>query len=40
MYDSYLIIGEEFKNVVQDGDCIGLGMCLCYYRGIVLSLSS
>ena len=40
MYDSYMIVGEEFKNVVQDGESIGfqLGMRLCYYRGIVLSL--
>ena len=40
MYDSYMIVGEEFKNVVQDGEIIGfqIGMRLCYYRGIVLSL--
>jgi hypothetical protein len=40
MYDSYMIVGEEFKNVVQDGEVIGfqLGMRLPYYRGIVLSL--
>jgi hypothetical protein len=40
MYDSYMIVGEEFKNVVQDGKVTGfqLGMRLCYYRGIVLSL--
>lgn len=40
MYDSYMIVGEEFKNVVQDGKITGfqLGMRLCYYRGIVLSL--
>ncbi len=40
MYDSYMIVGEEFKNVVQNGEATGfqLGMRLCYYRGIVLSL--
>lgn len=40
MYDSYMIVGEEFKNVAQDGEVIGfqLGMRLPYYRGIVLSL--
>lgn len=40
MYDSYMIVGEEFKNVVQDGKITGfqLGLRLCYYRGIVLSL--
>lgn len=40
MYDSYMIVGDEFKNVVQDGKIAGfqLGIRLCYYRGIVLSL--
>jgi hypothetical protein len=40
MYDSYMIVADEFKNVVQDGEITGfqLGMRLCYYRGIVLSL--
>jgi hypothetical protein len=40
MYDSYMIVGEEFKNVTRDGEITGfqLGMRLCYYRGIVLSL--
>jgi hypothetical protein len=40
MYDSYMIVGEEFKNVVQNGNVTGfqLGVRLCYYRGIVLSL--
>jgi hypothetical protein len=40
MYDNYMIVGEEFKNVIQDGEVIGfqLGMRLPYYRGIVLSL--
>ncbi len=40
MYDKYLIVGEEFKNVVVNGEVIGfqLGMRLPYYRGVVLSL--
>jgi hypothetical protein len=40
MYDSYMIVGEEFKNVVHDGSVTGfqIGMRLPYYRGIVLSL--
>jgi hypothetical protein len=40
MYDNYMIVGEEFKNVVQNGEVVGfqLGMRMCYYRGIVLSL--
>lgn len=40
MYDNYMIVGEEFKNVIEDGKVIGfqLGMRLPYYRGIVLSL--
>ncbi|MCU0485926.1 MAG: DUF6379 domain-containing protein [Anaerolineales bacterium] len=40
MYDSYMIVGEELKNVVQQGEITGfqIGMRLCYYRGIVLSL--
>ncbi len=40
MYDSFMIVGEEFRNVVEQGEVIGfqVGMRLCYYRGIVLSL--
>ncbi len=40
MYDQYVIVGEEFKNVVRDGQVIGfqLGERLPYYRGVVLSL--
>jgi len=40
MYDKYLIVGEEFRNVTADGKVIGfqLGMRLPYYRGVVLSL--
>jgi len=40
MYDKYLIVGEEFKNVVANGKVTGfqLGMRLPYYRGVVLSL--
>lgn len=40
MYDHYMIVGEEFKNITQDGQAKGfqVGMRLPYYRGIVLSL--
>ncbi len=40
MYDKYLIVGEAFKNVTENGKVIGfqLGMRLPYYRGVVLSL--
>ena len=40
MYDKYLIVGEEFKNVVLNAQVIGfqLGIRLPYYRGVVLSL--
>ncbi len=40
MYDKYLIVGEEFKNVQQGGQVYGfqLGVRLPYYRGVVLSL--
>ena len=40
MYDKYVIVGEEFKNVVRDGKVIGfqVGERIPYYRGVVLSL--
>ena len=40
MYDKYMIVGEEFKNVEKDGKVIGFqfGARLPYYRGVVLSL--
>ena len=40
MYDKYVIVGEEFRNVVRDGKVIGfqVGERLPYYRGVVLSL--
>ena len=40
MFDKYMIVGEEFKNVRHDGEVIGfqIGARLPYYRGIVLSL--
>jgi len=40
MYDKYMIVDEEFKNVLKDGEVIGfqLGLRLPYYRGVVLSL--
>jgi hypothetical protein len=40
MYDQYVIVGEEFKNVTKDGKIVGfqIGERLPYYRGVVLSL--
>jgi hypothetical protein len=40
MYDKYLIVGEEFKNVVEGGKITGFqfGLRLPYYRGVVCSL--
>ena len=40
MYDKYLIVGEEFKNVVEAGKVTGFqfGLRLPYYRGVVCSL--
>ena len=40
MYDQYVIVGEEFKNVIRDGKIVGfqIGERLPYYRGVVLSL--
>jgi len=40
MYDQFMIVGEAFKNVVEDGRVVGfqIGVRLPYYRGIVLSL--
>lgn len=40
MYDKYLIVGEEFKNVVEGGEVTGFqfGLRLPYYRGVVCSL--
>jgi len=40
MYDKYLIVGEEFKNVVEGGKVTGFqfGLRLPYYRGVVCSL--
>ena len=40
MYDQYMIVGEEFKNVTRDGKIVGfqIGERLPYYRGVVLSL--
>ena len=40
MYDKYLIVGETFKNVEEDGKVTGfqIGVRLPYYRGVVLSL--
>jgi hypothetical protein len=40
MYDKYVIVGEEFRNVVRDGKIVGfqVGERIPYYRGVVLSL--
>jgi hypothetical protein len=40
MYDQYVLVGEEFKNVTRDGKIVGfqIGERLPYYRGVVLSL--
>ncbi len=40
MYDKYLIVAEEFKNVKEGGKVTGyqFGLRLPYYRGVVLSL--
>jgi hypothetical protein len=40
MYDKYLIVGETFKNVEENGQVTGfqLGIRLPYYRGVVLSI--
>lgn len=40
MYDHYMMVGEEFKNVTRDGKVVGfqIGERLPYYRGVVLSL--
>ena len=40
MYDKYMIVGEEFRNVESGGTVTGfqLGERLPYYRGVVLSL--
>lgn len=40
MYDKYMIVSEEFKNVSESGTVTGyqIGVRLPYYRGVVLSL--
>jgi hypothetical protein len=40
MYDKYIIVGEEFKNVAEGGKVTGFqfGLRLPYYRGVVCSL--
>ncbi len=40
MFDKYLIVGEVFRNVEQEGKVTGfqIGIRLPYYRGVVLSL--
>jgi len=40
MYDKYLIVGEEFRNVTEAGKVTGFqfGLRLPYYRGVVCSL--
>jgi len=40
MFDRYIIVGEEFKNVRKNGEVTGfqIGERLPYYRGVVLSI--
>src|SRR5512142_2541960 len=40
MYDKYLIVAEECKNIQEGGKVTGyqFGLRLPYYRGVVLSL--
>lgn len=40
MYDRAIIVGEEFRNVMDGGRIQGfqVGMRIPYYRGVVLSL--
>src|SRR3954451_19680925 len=40
MFDRYIIVGEEFKNVRKNGEVTGfqIGKRLPYYRGVVLSI--
>jgi hypothetical protein len=40
MHDTFMIVGEEFRNVERDGQVIGfqIGARLPYYRGIFLAL--
>ncbi len=40
MYDKYLIVAEDFKNIKEAGKVTGyqFGLRLPYYRGVVLSL--
>jgi hypothetical protein len=39
MFDKYIIVGEEFKNVQKDGKVTGfqVGVRIPYYRGIQVS---
>ena len=40
MHDTFMIVGEEFRNVEKDGQITGfqIGARLPYYRGIPLAL--
>lgn len=40
MFDKYIIVGEEFRNIIEDGEVTGFqfGLRLPYYRGVVVSL--
>ena len=40
MFDKYMIVEDEIKNIEKDGKVVGyqLGVRLPYYRGVVLSL--
>ncbi len=39
MFDKYIIVGEDFKNVTRNGEATGfqLGARIPYYRGIQVS---
>ena len=40
MFDKYIIVGDEFKNVTENGTVTGfqIGERLPYYRGVFLAL--
>jgi len=40
MYDCYMVVGEEFKNVVRNGQVVGyqFGLRIPFYSSVVLSM--
>jgi Domain of unknown function (DUF6379) len=40
IYDCYMIVGEEFKNVIKNGKTVGFqfGLRIPYFSSVVLSL--